>query len=57
MIHCIYVYYTAQYMYYIYHRHIIYIIYNTYICLIIRFFFIFVALNKKVHKKYRYAYH
>ena len=33
------------------------IIYNTYICLIIRFFFIFVALNKKVHKKYRYAYH
>ena len=28
-----------------------------YICLIIRFFFIFVALNKKVHKKYRYAYH
>ena len=42
---------------YIYHRHIIYIIYNTYICLIIRFFFIFVALNKKVHKKYRYAYH
>ena len=50
-------YYTAQYMYYIYHRHIIYIIYNTYICLIIRFFFIFVALNKKVHKKYRYAYH
>ena len=42
---------------YISHRHIIYIIYNTYICLIIRFFFIFVALNKKVHKKYKYAYH
>ena len=32
-------------------------IYNTYICLIIRFFFIFVALNKKVHKKYRFAFH